>query len=87
MSLGLANRLVAQADVRATAIALATEIASAAPLAVQATRATMRKGLAERVRSQLAHERQTQDWLSGTSDAEEGIAAMLERRDPNFQGK
>jgi enoyl-CoA hydratase/carnithine racemase len=87
MTLGLANRLVAQEQVRDTAIALATEIASAAPLAVQATRATMRQGLAARVREQLAHERQTQDWLSGTADAEEGIAAMLERRDPNFQGK
>jgi enoyl-CoA hydratase/carnithine racemase len=87
MSLGLANRLVPQANVREAAIALATEIASAAPLAVQATRATMRRGLAARVREQLAHERQTQDWLSATSDAEEGIAAMLERRDPNFTGK
>ncbi len=87
MSLGLANRIVERDQVRATAIELATEIASAAPLAVQATRATMRKGLAERVRIQLAHERQTQDWLSATSDAEEGIAAMLERRDPIFTGK
>lgn len=87
MALGLANRLVPQPNVRDAAIALATEIASAAPLAVQATRATMRKGLAARVREQLAHERQTQDWLSATSDAEEGIAAMLERRDPNFTGK
>jgi enoyl-CoA hydratase/carnithine racemase len=87
MQLGLANRLVPQADVRSTAVAIAAEIAMGAPLAVQSTRATMRQGLAERVRERLAHERKTQDWLSSTADAEEGIAAMLERRDPNFSGK
>ena len=85
--LGLANRLVAQADVRTTAIALAAEIASAAPLAVQHTRATLRAGLAERVRAQLLHERQTQDELSKTKDAEEGIASMLEKREPVFTGR
>ncbi len=86
-ALGLANRLVARDDVRSTALALATEIASAAPLAVQATRATLRHGLYARVRTQLAHERQTQDRLSATADAEEGIASMLERRDPVFSGR
>jgi enoyl-CoA hydratase/carnithine racemase len=86
-ALGLANRLVAQDQVRATAVALATEIASAAPLAVQATRATLRTNLYERVRTQLQHERKTQDWLSATADAEEGIASMLERREPVFTGK
>jgi enoyl-CoA hydratase/carnithine racemase len=86
MQLGLANRLVAQADVRSTAIALASEIGGAAPLAVRETRATLRSGLAARVRERLAHERQVQDRLSATKDAEEGIASMLERRDPVFTG-
>ena len=85
-TLGLANRLVAQGEVRATAVALADEMATAAPLAVAATRKTLRDGLAERVRKQLSHERQTQDLLSATKDAEEGIASMLERRDPVFHG-
>lgn len=85
-TLGLANRLVAQDQVRATAIALADEMATAAPLAVAATRKTLRDGLAQRVRTQLSHERQTQDWLSATKDAEEGIASMLERREPVFHG-
>lgn len=85
--LGLANRLVPSDQVRDTAIALAAEMASAAPLAVQATRATLRDGLAQRVRERLLHERATQDRLSATKDAEEGIAAMLERRDPVFHAK
>ena len=86
MTLGLVNRLVTKDEVRTTAIALADEIATAAPLAVGSTRKTLRTGLADRVRTQLLHERQTQNWLSTTKDAEEGIAAMLERRDGNFIG-
>ncbi len=86
-ALGLVNRLVPAGEVRDTAIALAHEIAAAAPLAVQSTRATLRKSLYERVRAQLAHERAVQDRLSATADAEEGIAAMLERRDPTFHGR
>ena len=86
-ALGLANRLVSQDQVRAVAIEIATEIAGNAPLAVQSTRATMRQGLAERVRERLLHERKTQDWLSTTADAEEGIASMLERRPGVFTGK
>ncbi len=86
-ALGLANRLVPQDQVRAVAIEIATEIAGNAPLAVQSTRATMRQGLAERVRERLLHERKTQDWLSTTADAEEGIASMLERRPGVFTGK
>jgi enoyl-CoA hydratase/carnithine racemase len=87
LALGLVNRLVPAEQVRDSAIALATEVASGAPLATQATRATLRKGLYDRVRLQLQHERATQDWLSATADAEEGIAAMLNRRDPIFTGK
>ncbi len=85
-ALGLVNRLVPAGEVRSTAIALAQEIAAAAPLAVRSTRATLRKSLYERVRAQLAHERAVQDNLSTTADAEEGIAAMLERRAAIFHG-
>jgi enoyl-CoA hydratase/carnithine racemase len=84
--LGIVDRLVARDDVRSTAVALADEIGANAPLGVQATRATIREGLAARVRTMLAHERATQDRLAKTSDAEEGIAAMLEKRTPNFTG-
>ena len=79
--------MVPQVEVRATALALATEIAGAAPLAVQSTRKTLRGDIAARVRTQLLHERTTQDRLSSTADAEEGIAAMLAKRDPVFAGK
>ncbi len=85
MRLGLVDRLVARDEVRSTAVALADEIAGNAPLAVGETRATLREGLAARVRERLAHERRVQDQLAKTSDAEEGMAAMLEKRTPKFK--
>ena len=48
--MGLADMLVAQDQVRPAALKLAAEIAENAPLGVIATRATMRAGLADRVR-------------------------------------
>jgi enoyl-CoA hydratase/carnithine racemase len=86
-AMGLADLLVAQADVRAAAMKLAGEIAENAPLAVVATRATLRAGLAERVREATAHELAEQSRLRQTQDFREGVKAMAERRLPNFAGR
>ncbi len=84
---GLADLCVPLAEVRDSALALAAEIAACAPLAVVSTRATLRRGLAERVRKQTDHELVEQNRLRGTADWEEGIKATAERRDPVFQGR
>jgi enoyl-CoA hydratase/carnithine racemase len=87
-SIGLLDRLVGStAEVRAEAVALAAEIASAAPLAVRSIRATMRAGLADRVRAATAHEDAEQARLRETADFREGIRATAERRDPRFEGR
>ena len=54
--MGLADVLVPQAEVRAAAQKLAKEIAECSPLGVLATRATMRAGLADRVRAATDNE-------------------------------
>jgi enoyl-CoA hydratase/carnithine racemase len=84
--IGLADRLVPLAQVRAEAQALAREIAASAPLAVVATRTTLRQGLAERVRAATAHELAEQTRLRRTADFREGVKASAERRTPNFRG-
>jgi enoyl-CoA hydratase/carnithine racemase len=85
--IGLADVLVPQAEVRSAAQALALEIAQSSPLAVLATRETMRRGLIDAVEAATERELVEQDWLRRTEDFQEGIKAMAERRLPNFQGR
>jgi len=87
LAIGLADLLVPQDQVRAAAQKLAAEIAENAPLAVLATRLTMRAGLADRVKAATAHELEEQTRLRQTDDFKEGVKAMAERRAPNFAGK
>jgi len=82
--MGLASLLVPQDEVRGAAQRLAAEIAENAPLGVVATRATMRAGLAERVKQATDHELAEQSRLRQTDDFKEGVKAMAERRVPNF---
>lgn len=84
--IGLADMLVPQGEVRSAATRLAEEIAAAAPLAVQSTRFTLRRGLADAVESATERELVEQDWLRKTEDHKEGIRATAERRKANFVG-
>ena len=83
---GLADQLAPLDQVRSAAMALAREIAEAAPLAVAATRATLRGKLAEAVRRQTDHELHEQTWLRATSDFAEGVRSVNERRSGVFTG-
>jgi enoyl-CoA hydratase/carnithine racemase len=87
LRMGLANVLVAQDQVRAEALKLATEIAENSPLGLLSTRATLRAGLADRVKAQTDHELAEQTWLRETEDFKEGIKATEERRPANFKGR
>jgi enoyl-CoA hydratase/carnithine racemase len=84
---GLADVLTSQDSVRKEALALASEIAENAPLALLSTRATMREGLADKILEATRHEDKEQGWLSQTEDFQEGVNAVTERRPGNFSGK
>jgi enoyl-CoA hydratase/carnithine racemase len=87
LAIGLADVLVPQAEVRAAAQALAVEIAQSAPLAVVSTRETLRRGLADQIEAATERELIEQEWHRRTADFKEGVAAMAERRLPDFNGR
>ena len=80
MAMGLADVLATEDTVRDRAIALAAEIAEAAPLAVESTRETLRGDLADAVAMQVQREFAEQQRLAATEDHEEGKRAVSERR-------
>jgi len=87
VAMGLADVLAPLAEVRAAATALATEIAQSAPLAVQATRETVRRGFADGAERATERELTEQEWTRKTADFKEGVKAWAERRLPNFEGR
>jgi len=87
LEIGLADQLVPQGDLRAAAQALAAEIAVSAPLALQSTRETLRRGLADAIETATERELVEQEWQRRTADFKEGVAAMAARRPPAFTGR
>ena len=84
---GLIDELVLGSELRAAAVALAHEIARNAPLALLATRKTLRAGLAAEVLAANAHEFGEQSALFETEDFREGIRAVGERRPGQFNAR
>ena len=87
VSIGLADRLVGIDELSGSAHELAEEIASAAPLAVRAIRATMRDGLTDMARAAMSRELSEQQKLWPTADFAEGVKAAAERRAGDFRGQ
>lgn len=83
---GLADAMVPADRVDAEALALAHELAAGAPLAVQATRRTIRGDLRDLVERQTDRELTEQAWLQRTADFAEGVRAVDERRAGRFVG-
>jgi enoyl-CoA hydratase/carnithine racemase len=84
---GLVDEVAPLEDLRAGALRLAAEIAENAPLAVIATRKTLRRDLAAAVRAQTGHEHEQQTILRATDDFKEGVRSVAERRVGNFTGR
>ncbi|MBL9012269.1 MAG: enoyl-CoA hydratase/isomerase family protein [Alphaproteobacteria bacterium] len=86
-AMGLANHVVPDADLPAAARALAKEIASNAPLAVQAAKRMMRIGMDETFGDHVHHVFLQLLPLLKTADAREGMVAFMEKREPKFEGR
>ena len=67
--------------------AWAQELAAGPPKAMAAAKRLLWSGVGTGVDACLSEEARTVSELSGTADAREGLAAVIERRKPVFTGK
>lgn len=84
---GVANRVVPESELMNVAIELGEMIAANGPLAVQAAKEAMRRGLDLSLTEGLAYELECYRRIIPTSDRREALAAFGEKRSPNFQGE
>jgi enoyl-CoA hydratase len=84
--MGLVSEVVADAAVVTIAIELGAKIAKRAPLAVDAIKTVVKFGPDAALPTALVLERKCFQLLFASRDRDEGIAAMLEKREPQFTG-
>jgi len=87
LEVGLLTKVVPDESVFDEALALARTIAALPPQAIAATKRLVWRGVGSSLEEQLPEEARTVAELSGTADALEGLAAVIERRPPRFTGK
>ncbi|HZE66742.1 MAG TPA: enoyl-CoA hydratase-related protein [Sporichthyaceae bacterium] len=86
-AIGLVNRVVDDTTLLDEAFAWAEQLAAGAPLALGAAKRLLWDGVGRSVETALPDESRTVSELSGTYDAREGLAAVIERRAPHFEGR
>lgn len=84
LRIGLVERVVADADLLAQALELASQIAANSAPAVSATKLCVNTGLREGFEAGLVQEREQRIRTGRGLDAVEGRNAFLEKRSPNF---
>ena len=84
---GLIQEIVPAGSQLERATELARQIASYAPLAIQATKASARLYAREGEAACIAAFGPTQAKLATSEDAQEGVRSFIERRDPVFKGR
>jgi enoyl-CoA hydratase/carnithine racemase len=85
--LGLINHVVPRDELDKAVNSLAREIAAAAPLAVRLVKKSIYRGAQHTLEDMLDYEALNQGLTFTTADAREGVTAMMEKREPKFQGK
>jgi enoyl-CoA hydratase len=87
LTMGLVNRICSGETLVAEAVALASQIAANAPLAVQALKRVVRTGAALPLDQAMEMELAEYNRLFTTADRREGVASFNERRAPQFSGR
>jgi enoyl-CoA hydratase len=86
LGLGLINRIVPDNALVKEAVAFAAELANKPPLTLAAALSAVHRGMDASIEDGLAIEEAAFARVVSTRDANEGVAAFLENRDPKFSG-
>lgn len=87
LSMGLITRVVADDQLHSQALDLAKQLAAGAPKSLANTKRLLWSGIGQGVEQSMSEENNTQALLCGTSDALEGLSAVIEKRAPRFTGR
>lgn len=87
LELGLINEIVAEDQLLEKAFAWARRITANSPLAVQATKESVLRGLKETMREAYKIESELSRRVFSSEDAKEGPRAFAEKRPPRWTGK
>jgi enoyl-CoA hydratase/carnithine racemase len=85
--LGLANRVLPDANFAASALAYATRIAAGPPIALRYMKDNLNRSLTDSLESVLDVEAERMVQGAGTEDYEEAVKAFAEKRAPVFRGR
>jgi len=84
---GLLNQVVPHDELMPTVKELAARIAAGPPIAMKLAKRALYKGVNTDLPTAIEFEGYAQGICFGTEDAKEGMAAFLEKREPQFKGK
>ena len=87
LRMGLVTHAEESSEVLPRAMELARGIAGSAPTAVQQMKASIRRNLGWDIRAAAEEEAGLQAASLATEDAKEGVAAILEKSEPEFTGR
>lgn len=86
LDFGLVNRVVPSADVVSNSVAWAQALAERPPLALALTKRAFRAAAQSGLRNAMALEASFQNHAIASEDCREGVAALMQKRKPQFKG-
>jgi len=85
--IGLVDKVVPADELESTGMELARRLAKGPTLAIGKAKVAINRAIESNLDSALKDALEAMNFILGTEDAMEGIAAFMEKREPKFKGK